>query len=344
VALVRTTISGSVAAGTTPADGGGAIQSSSGANLTIVDSTVTGNRTAFQGGAIYAISGATVALTNDTISGNVATASAGPVGGVFAEANAATTAANSIVAGNGTNCMGVITDGGHDLEDGTSCGFSSSAVSGDPKLDSLKSNGGPTMTMALKPGSPAIATGDDTVCAAPASGNGLDQRSVTRPQGKHCDIGAFEVVATTTLLSAPTTAAPGDTLTLTAAVTPKQAVPGQPAGTVTFLDGGTVLGTASLGGASPDTATFTLATVAAGSHPLTARFEQTPLFLTSTSAPVPLAVAAAATPAPVTPPPGVISTPNSAAAPSAGGSGLLGMGVLGGGAVALRRLRGRWKR
>ena len=46
--------------------------------------------------------------------------------------------------------------------------------------------------MALLPGSPAIDAGDDTLCADAATVNGLDQRGVVRPQGSHCDIGAFE--------------------------------------------------------------------------------------------------------------------------------------------------------
>jgi acetyltransferase-like isoleucine patch superfamily enzyme len=45
--------------------------------------------------------------------------------------------------------------------------------------------------MALLPESPAIDAGDDAVCASDPV-NGLDQRGMTRPQGLHCDIGAFE--------------------------------------------------------------------------------------------------------------------------------------------------------
>jgi LPXTG-site transpeptidase (sortase) family protein len=46
--------------------------------------------------------------------------------------------------------------------------------------------------MELDPTSDAIDNGDDTICnAAPV--NSEDQRSITRPQGNACDIGAFEV-------------------------------------------------------------------------------------------------------------------------------------------------------
>jgi Tol biopolymer transport system component len=50
----------------------------------------------------------------------------------------------------------------------------------------LQDNGGPTLTHALKSGSPAIDAGDDST--APNT----DQRGVARPQGSASDIGAFE--------------------------------------------------------------------------------------------------------------------------------------------------------
>jgi len=73
------------------------------------------------------------------------------------------------------------------VEDG-SC---STSLSGDPALDSLANNGGPTQTFALISGSSAIDAGDNTTCTnSPVSS--LDQRGVTRPVGAQCDIGAFE--------------------------------------------------------------------------------------------------------------------------------------------------------
>jgi hypothetical protein len=55
-----------------------------------------------------------------------------------------------------------------------------------PKLGPLANNGGPTLTMALLPGSPAINAADQA--AAPPT----DQRGVPRPQGPGVDMGAFE--------------------------------------------------------------------------------------------------------------------------------------------------------
>jgi hypothetical protein len=47
-------------------------------------------------------------------------------------------------------------------------------------------NGGPTQTLALLPASPAIDAGSDMACPP------IDQRGISRSQGPHCDIGAFE--------------------------------------------------------------------------------------------------------------------------------------------------------
>lgn len=59
-------------------------------------------------------------------------------------------------------------------------------VDADPLLGPLQNNGGFTQTLALLVGSPAINAGNDAVCPA------TDQRGVTRPQGSHCDMGAYE--------------------------------------------------------------------------------------------------------------------------------------------------------
>jgi hypothetical protein len=94
----------------------------------------------------------------------------------------------------GENCSGNITDGGYNLDSGTSCGFTTlnnSRSSANPRLGPLADNGGPTMTIKLLRRSPALN-------AIPKATNGCgteittDQRGVSRPQGKRCDIGAFE--------------------------------------------------------------------------------------------------------------------------------------------------------
>ena len=61
----------------------------------------------------------------------------------------------------------------------------------DPKLGLLQNNGGPTETMALLPGSPAINAGSNA--SASAFGLTTDQRGFgTRAVGGVADIGAFE--------------------------------------------------------------------------------------------------------------------------------------------------------
>ena len=99
---------------------------------------------------------------------------------------------NTILAGNSpSNCIGSITDAGHNLSSDNSCAFTGagSLNNVDPMLGPLADNGGPTLTMALLPGSPAIDAGDDA--AAPPT----DQRGVARPVGAASDIGAYECSA-----------------------------------------------------------------------------------------------------------------------------------------------------
>jgi hypothetical protein len=100
------------------------------------------------------------------------------------------------------NCSGAITDGGHNLENGMTCGWGTGFDSKSntvPLLGLLADNGGPTKTFALLTGSPAIGAGDNVTCAAAVGSpdygaGGLDQRGITRPQGEQCDIGSFELV------------------------------------------------------------------------------------------------------------------------------------------------------
>jgi hypothetical protein len=97
--------------------------------------------------------------------------------------------------GQGPDVYGAFDSLGHNLIGATngSSGFiapgdlaGSSASPLDPKLAPLADNGGPTLTMALLPGSPAIDAGD--TAAAPPT----DQRGFPRPAGLAADIGAFE--------------------------------------------------------------------------------------------------------------------------------------------------------
>ena len=81
---------------------------------------------------------------------------------------------------------------GFNLDDGTSRGFNQTTSLSDttPLLGPLQNNGGPTPTMALLPGSPAIDSGATRAQGCPA----LDQRGQPRPDADEtrCDRGAYE--------------------------------------------------------------------------------------------------------------------------------------------------------
>jgi hypothetical protein len=184
---------------------GGAIYNAG--TLTVTNSTFSGNSTAGgfsgAGGAIY--NGGTLTVANSTFSGNGATGDAGV--GVAIANDGSATLKNTIIA-NSVNalasCSGTITDGGYNIEDDTSCGFTGAGCSNtngtsfcntEPNLDptGLMNNGGPTQTIALEADSPAIDAGDPEVCANPPV-NGVDQRGYVRPgMGfTNCSIGAYE--------------------------------------------------------------------------------------------------------------------------------------------------------
>lgn len=79
----------------------------------------------------------------------------------------------------------------------------------DPKIGPLSDNGGPTLTVALLPGSPAIDAGNTAL--APAT----DQRGYPRPFEAAADIGAFEYGSMLPLLSISRTSATTGTILAT---------------------------------------------------------------------------------------------------------------------------------
>jgi hypothetical protein len=112
------------------------------------------------------------------------------LGANMATANASVGLANTLVAGSSSNnCYGSVIDLGGNMSSDGSCNFTatSSRNNLDPMLGPLADNGGPTPTMALLPGSPAIDFGVAQYCAA------TDQRGEPRPMGAGCDSGAYEV-------------------------------------------------------------------------------------------------------------------------------------------------------
>ncbi len=103
-------------------------------------------------------------------------------------------------------------------------------------------------------------------------------------------VNALPPAATTTVLTvAPNPAVAGAAVTLTAAV---NSMTGAPTGTVSFADGATNLGTATLSGS---TASYVTSSLSVGTHSLTATYAAAATFAASTSAPVSLSVTAAPT-------------------------------------------------
>jgi hypothetical protein len=217
---------------------GGAIHSQSATltvtNSTFVNNTATGIPSQSRGGALSGIS-STTTLTNCTFS-NPAQNNNGS--NLYTEGGSLTTT-NTIVFGTSPNCAATmaITDGGHNLENGDTCGFGGSGCTNmmgtsicgtDPRLDpaGLATNGGPTQTVALctavgvpalcAGASAAINAGDQTVCANPPV-DGIDQRGFGRPGMGHvnCAIGAFEADSS----GPPATPTATGTTTETATVT-----------------------------------------------------------------------------------------------------------------------------
>ena len=198
LAVSNSTLAGN-SAGT---DGGGVWNDGT---LAVTDSTLADNSAAGSGGGVY--NAGSLTLTSATLTGNAAAAG----GGVFTRTAASTELDDSIVGGNTlangatpSDLAGGPASGGHNLIGPGGSGGLVGGVDGnivvataaDLHLGSLANNSGPTQTVALLPGSPAIDAGDDSLALGP-SGVPLtaDQRGAPRVANGTVDIGAFEVVA-----------------------------------------------------------------------------------------------------------------------------------------------------
>jgi hypothetical protein len=155
---ILTVMNSTISGNTADFDGGGFLNFFGG-NFTLKNSTISGNDSSSGLGGGYLGFGDSSTLINSTITANEAS----PGGGIVL-ANASTTITNTIIANNplGEDCLhflGVVTSGGHNLHSDSSCiGVltDSSDIVGDPLLDPLADNLGPTLTHALSLGSPAI--------------------------------------------------------------------------------------------------------------------------------------------------------------------------------------------
>lgn len=195
--------------------------------VTINNCTISGNEAGFAGGALYNDSGtrreglAKLIVNNSTISDNSAHNAGGAIENDgdtgFADVivsyctitgneapkgdSISTNGRGSIVtihntilnASSGQNIAGRILSLGYNLSNDNGGGFlthSGDQINTDPLLSPLQNNGGPTLTHALLPGSPAIDRGNPLFHPPPAE----DQRGCPfdRLFNGRIDVGAFE--------------------------------------------------------------------------------------------------------------------------------------------------------
>ena len=258
------------------------------ANSTFSDNHSGGNNDFGWGAGILQIGGS-LALTNTTVAGNSAANWAGGIG-IWASLTVQIT--NSIVADNQpencrTNGGGVpVASGGDNIENANTCYFTAASDHPDTPTGlqgALTDNGGPFPTLAPLPGSAARNAGDNARCAASDGAGGVDERGVPRPQGTTCTIGAIEVDQPSVAISfnpaSPTGIQP---VAVTVAVTPSTVTAGIPQGSVTLMDGATVVGSAAVD--STGTATFTLPAQPLGTSMFTASYTATNGFFDATAA------------------------------------------------------------
>src|SRR6266540_3486475 len=222
----QVTITNSTISGNSSGDIGGGIHAGGFSGLSVVNSTISGNSAGTSGGGIYASASGQVSIVNSTISGN----SSGTSGGGIYNLRSSLHLANTTISGNSAGSGGGIYNDGGQFGGGiveisntilnagasgenifnsgstvTSNGYNLSSDDGggylngpgdqintDPLLGPLQDNGGPTLTHAPLPGSPAIDAGDPNFTPPPF----LDQRGPCYyrvfGRSRRIDIGSVE--------------------------------------------------------------------------------------------------------------------------------------------------------
>jgi hypothetical protein len=214
------TVSGNTVTGGNSAGFGGGVHSYQ-STVTLSNCTIAGNTASSAGDAGYGggVSGlnTSMSLVDCTVTRNSANtlSSTGSGGGLYYNSSVGSAQVlNSIVAGNSSatdspDVSGSFSSLGYNLigiADGSS-GWGGSDQTGtaasplDPMLGTLGNHGGPTQTIPLLAGSPALNAGD------PGQLGVADQRGVVRTGG--INIGAFQASAASFVLSAPSTVTAG---------------------------------------------------------------------------------------------------------------------------------------
>ena len=200
------TLTACTLSGNTALSFGGAILN--GNSVTLTNCTLTDNQAGAGGGALSDDQGdETFVITHCTIAGN-RSLTAGEAGGIAIYHNSTATLSHTILAGNTTNGTTLnygttsgtflpLVSNGYNLSDDAPVGLTGTGdiISTAPRLAPLADNGGPTKTMALLPGSPALdAVPAGSIIAALTT----DQRGFPRNRdgdavaGALPDIGAYE--------------------------------------------------------------------------------------------------------------------------------------------------------
>ena len=151
-------------AGSSFGNGGGIANDSSGP-VNIAHSTLANNSASANGGGIYNNSTGPVQISNSIVALNTATTAGPDLSGTFT--------ANYTFIG---NPAGAVINGG------------TGNLNGDPQLDPLANNGGPTQTHLPQPDSTAIDAGDPAFTPPPST----DQRGFARVAGPRVDMGSVE--------------------------------------------------------------------------------------------------------------------------------------------------------
>ncbi|MHB8628938.1 MAG: choice-of-anchor Q domain-containing protein [Aggregatilineales bacterium] len=164
--------------------------------LTMTNSTVFGGSSTGGAGGLENEPGAHATLNFVTVAGNTSQF----LGAVDSQPTATTTLVGTLIGGNTTNSAfgssdvsGTFSAQNYNLVQSVSGanGFGGSDITGvSPNLEAFGNYGGPTRTVMIPAGSPAVdKVPFGNICSMAL---GVDQRNVPRPQSASCDIGAVE--------------------------------------------------------------------------------------------------------------------------------------------------------
>ncbi|CAB4577192.1 unannotated protein [freshwater metagenome] len=207
------TISNSTVSNNTALASAGILFNDADITATINNSTISANAALYGGGGIYINSGSSLTINQSTISANSSADTSPETGGggiALGDNTSVVTLSGSIVSGNSSGVAGAADFGLYsalpsdtgsitatnsligEVDSRITVNGTNNVSSTSPMLGALTNNGGPTKTMALLTGSPAIDAGPNPV--ATFTGNEFDQRGAgyARVVGGLVDIGAFE--------------------------------------------------------------------------------------------------------------------------------------------------------